>query len=166
MSSARLFAAVAVVSLAAVGAALVSQHAFGMQPCPWCVLQRLIFVAIALVCGVGMAWRSAAGRIVAGGLGVVLALCGVAAAGWQHFRAAASASCNLTLADKIVSGWLGLDSLLPGVFSPRASCADAAVDLLGVPYDVWSMALFAALSVVLVAATLRPPRAGPRARRA
>jgi len=34
------------------------------------------------------------------------------------------------------------------VFSPRASCADAAVDLLGLPYTFWSLGLFA-LFVVL-----------------
>ena len=38
-----LFAFVAVVCVAALGAALVSQHVYDMQPCPWCVLQRLIF---------------------------------------------------------------------------------------------------------------------------
>ena len=38
---------IALLSLAAVAAALVSQHMFDMQPCPWCVLQRLIFLAIA-----------------------------------------------------------------------------------------------------------------------
>ena len=54
--------AVAVLSLAAVGAALISQHTFDMQPCPWCVLQRLIFVAIALVCIVGALIRSTAAR--------------------------------------------------------------------------------------------------------
>ena len=134
-------AGVALACLAAVGAALVSQHAFGMQPCPWCVLQRVIFLAIALACGLGLAWRSAAGRRVGAGLALLLALSGVAAALWQHFQAAASASCNLTLADKIVSA-LQLDSLLPDVFSPRASCADAAVSLFGIPYDFWSLALF------------------------
>lgn len=35
-------------SLAAIGAALVSQHVFDMQPCPWCVLQRAVFAAMAL----------------------------------------------------------------------------------------------------------------------
>jgi hypothetical protein len=44
----RWFGAIALVALAAVGAALVSQHRFGMEPCPWCVLQRLIFVGIAV----------------------------------------------------------------------------------------------------------------------
>ena len=145
----RLFASVAVVCVAAVGAALVSQYRFDMQPCPWCVLQRVIFLAIALACVIGLVWRRAAGRVVASGLGLVLAFCGIGAALWQHFKAAASASCNLTFADQVVSLWLHLDSLWPEVFSPRASCADAAVSLLGIPYDFWSLALFAALAIAL-----------------
>jgi disulfide bond formation protein DsbB len=150
MRSTTLFGAVGFACLLAVGAALVSQHVFGMQPCPWCVLQRVIFLAIAIACGLGLLWRSAAGRSLAAGLGVLLALAGVAAALWQHFQAAASASCNLTLADKIVSRWLGLDSLWPDVFSARASCADAAVSLLGIPYDFWSLALFAGVGLTLL----------------
>ena len=157
-AGARVLAGVAIASVAAVGAALVSQHVFGMQPCPWCVLQRVIFLAIAAACVVGLVWRSALGRLAGGGLALLLALCGVAAALWQHFQAAASASCNLTLADRIVSGWLGLDSLWPDVFSARASCADAAVNLLGVPYDLWSLALFAALAFALLRALWRAPR--------
>ena len=141
LPSAKLLVVVAIVCLAAVGAALVSQHLFDMQPCPWCVLQRVIFVAIALVCLIGAAIPARAGRIGAALLVELLAVCGIAAALWQHFKAAASASCNLTLADKII-GALRLDSLLPDVFSPRASCADAAVSLFGVPYDFWSLALF------------------------
>jgi protein dithiol:quinone oxidoreductase len=147
MNPSRWFAGLAVGCLAAVGAALVSQYAFNMQPCPWCVLQRVIFLAIALVCIVGLIWRGAVGRPICAGLGLLLALCGVAAALWQHFQAAESASCNLTLADRIVSGWLGLDSLVPDVFSARASCSDAAVKLLGVPYDFWSLLLFAVIAV-------------------
>ena len=137
---------VAILSLAAVGAALVSQHAYDMQPCPWCVLQRLIFVAIALVCIVGALIRSSGAR--AGVLAVLLALCGVAAALWQHFQAAKSASCKLTLADKILNATT-LPSVLPDVFEPRASCADAAVGLFGVSYDFWSLALF--VVIVLIA---------------
>ena len=142
-------AGIAVLCVGAVGAALVSQHVFNMQPCPWCVLQRLIFLAIAAACVIGLVWRSSLGRRVGASLGALLALCGIAAALWQHFKAAASASCNLTFADTIVSQWLQLDSLLPDVFSPRASCADAAVSLLGVPYDFWSLALFAISAITL-----------------
>jgi disulfide bond formation protein DsbB len=132
---------VALGSVAVVGAALVTQHVFDMQPCPWCVLQRLIFLAVSAAALVGLAWRSALGRRVSGGLVVVLALCGAAAALWQHFVAASSASCNLTLAEKIVAA-TGLDGRFPEVFAAYASCADAAVDLVGVPYEFWSLAAF------------------------
>ena len=142
-TTAQLFLLGAVIPLGAVGAALVTQYHFDMQPCPWCVLQRAIFVAIAIASLIGLLLRVPAGRIAASSLMAVLALCGVAAALWQHFVAAASASCNLTLADKIISRWLQLDSLLPDAFEPRASCADAAANLLGVPYEFWSLALFA-----------------------
>ena len=144
-----VLAGVALACLVAVAAALVSQHVFDMQPCPWCVLQRVIFLAIALACGLGLLWRSRVGRLISTTLALLLAASGIAAALWQHFKAAASASCNLTLADRIVSGFLQLDSLLPEVFSPRASCADAAVNLLGVPYDFWSLALFVAIDGAL-----------------
>ena len=147
--------AIAFVCVAAVAAALVSQHRFDMQPCPWCVLQRVLFLAIAAVCLLGLAWRSSTGRRVVAGVGALLALGGAASALWQHFYAAASASCNLTLADKIVSRWLQLDSALPDVFEARATCADAAVNLLGVPYAFWSLGLFFAIFVALAAPRLR-----------
>jgi disulfide bond formation protein DsbB len=90
-------------------------------------------------------------------LAVLLALSGVSAALWQHFVAASSSSCNLTLADRILAQ-LGLDASLPEVFQPRASCADAAVDLLGVPYEFWSLALFLLLGVAAVFSLRRSVR--------
>ena len=52
-----LFGAVPLLSFGAIAAALVSQHAFAMDPCPWCVLQRLVFIAIGLCALLGLAWR-------------------------------------------------------------------------------------------------------------
>ncbi len=148
-SNAASFAVVALLSFGAVIAALVSQHAYAMEPCPWCVLQRLIFLAIGVFALLGLAWRGAAGSGVAGTFGALLAGAGMAAALWQHFVAAKSASCNLTLADKIISATT-LDRLLPDVFEARASCADAAVNLLGVPYAMWSALAFVVCAIVLV----------------
>ena len=54
-SSRAVLAGIAGVALASVAAALLTQHVFDMQPCPWCVLQRLIFVLIALVALAGLA---------------------------------------------------------------------------------------------------------------
>lgn len=145
---------IAGVSLAAIGAALVSQHVYDMQPCPWCILQRVVFATIALVALVA---ALVPGRLVhVAGLAVteLLATAGAAAALWQHFVAKSSSSCNLTLADRIVSG-LGLDGWAPEVFAPRASCADAAVNLLGLPYEFWSLGLFVLLGTAAVAALVK-----------
>ena len=155
MTAARLFAATALACFASVAAALVSQHSFGMQPCPWCVLQRLIFLVIGIVALTGWAWRSRAGRHIAATIAAVLSVCGLASALWQHFVAAKSPSCNLTLADRIINATT-LNGLLPDVFEARASCADAAVDLLGVPYALWAAALFALCAVAMVEVLRRP----------
>ncbi len=136
-------------SLAAIGAALVSQHVFDMQPCPWCVLQRAVFAAMALVALVGALVPQRLVQAVSLVSVDLLATAGAAAALWQHFVAKSSSSCNLTLADRIVSG-LQLDALAPEIFAPRASCADAAVDLLGLPYEFWSLGLFATLGAASV----------------
>lgn len=149
-----LLLGMAVISLGAVAVALWTQHALGMEPCPWCVLQRLIFVAIALVILPALVWRRGFVQFTSALLALALALSGVAAALWQHFVAAVSSSCNMTLADRIVSG-LRLDGLLPEVFQARASCADAAVRLWGLPYEAWSLILFMLLAVVALRLVMR-----------
>jgi protein dithiol:quinone oxidoreductase len=150
----RAWALIALVSFAAVAVALISQHMFDMQPCPWCVLQRAVFTAMGLLALLGLALRSRTGTW-AVALGVdALGTAGVAAALWQHFVAASSTSCNLTLADKILQA-LGLVNLLPEVFEPRASCAEAKVNLLGLPYEFWSLGVFALLAAWALGVALR-----------
>jgi disulfide bond formation protein DsbB len=147
-----LFAFIAVASLGVVGMALVSQHVFNMQPCPWCILMRLIFLVLATLGLLGLLLsRLGFVRRLLAGLGVVGALSGIASALWLYFVAASSTSCNLTLADRIISG-LGLDALLPEVFEARASCADAAVSMLGLPYALWALTMFVLLAAASVAA--------------
>ncbi|GAA0762930.1 disulfide bond formation protein B [Ideonella azotifigens] len=138
---------VALLCFGAVGFALFAQYRLDMLPCPWCTLQRLIFLVIGVLALLAAAVRGL--RKPLAGLGLLLSLAGVASALWQHFYAAASASCNLTLADKILDK-LGLFELAPSVFAPMASCADAAVNLLGVPFAFWSLALFALCGLIWV----------------
>src|SRR6185369_4527508 len=75
-----IFALIGLVSVAAVGGALLAQYGFDIKPCPWCVLQRLIFLVIALVCLIGWLWRARASCTLSA-LGVLVrSACGVAAA--------------------------------------------------------------------------------------
>ena len=148
LSQRLVLVVLALVSLGAVGLALISQHVYGMLPCPWCILQRVVFVLIALLL---LLAAFLPGRALFVALSVLAALAGIAAALYQHFVAAKSDSCNLTLADKIVSG-IGLNKAWPDVFEVRASCADAAVDLLHLPYEFWSLALYVILAVAAIVA--------------
>lgn len=151
-----LLTLVALLSLAAVALALVSQHSYGMRPCPWCTLQRFIYLLVALLAALGAAagaWRRPLALLAA-----LTALSGAAAAVWQHFHAAQDSSCDFTFADKVL-GTLRLWDLAPSVFEPTASCAQSAVDLLGVPYALWSLALFLLLASGCATACARAQRA-------
>eukprot|EP01031_Cornospumella_fuschlensis_P007142 gene7142-8862_t len=137
----------ALASFAGVGIALVAQHQFGVKPCPWCVLQRGIFLLIGTFSLLG--WLVQGRRTLRqAALVAVLLLCaaGVTAAVFQHEVASQTASCAMGLADKIVTA-LGLEELWPSVFMITANCAEAAAyRLIGLPYEVWSGMLFAALA--------------------
>jgi disulfide bond formation protein DsbB len=140
--------AIAVLSFAAVALALVGQHYFDMRPCPWCILQRVIYLAIGLAALLGLIRPL---RMPAAALALVLAGCGIAAALYQHFVAAKSNSCALTLADRIVSA-LGLDRLAPSWFEATANCSEAIVKVFGIAFDVWSLLLYCVLAVAAILA--------------
>ena len=151
----RLLVLVGLMGLAAVGLALTAQYQFGVKPCPWCILQRAIVLLIAgtallggvLAWGLKRASREAGSKLVARATAVpvvVMALSGLVAATYQNAVASDSASCALTLADRIITT-LGLEDLWPKMFMITANCAEAhAYRLLGLPYEVWSGLLFAA----------------------
>lgn len=154
---ARALALMAAASFAGVGIALVAQHQFAVKPCPWCVLQRAIFLLIGVLSLVGWAVhvKRALRQAV---LVLVLVLCaaGLTAAVFQHEVASQTATCAMGLADNIVTA-LGLEELWPSVFMITANCAEAAAyRLLGLPYEVWSGLLFTALGALgLVVLTKR-----------
>ena len=143
----QVLAAIGVLALGAVGVAALAQYAFDMQPCPWCVFQRLIYVVVGVLALLAAALSNTPRRVA-----IVLAflgtLAGVASALWQQLHAINESSCDLSLAERII-GKLQLDSLLPQLFEARTSCADAAVSVLHIPFAVWSCALFVILALLL-----------------
>lgn len=153
----RWFLGAAALCLGVVGAALYTQHALDMLPCPWCVLQRMIFLVVGAAALLGAVFGAPTARRLAAGLMLLGAVAGAAAALWQHFVASSSTSCKLTLADRII-GASGLDALLPSVFGVWASCADAAVKLLGLPYEAWSLLAFVLLGAVAFRLLVLPTR--------
>ena len=138
---------VGLVALAAVGVAAIAQYVFNMQPCPWCVLQRFIYIVVGVLALLAAALPTLLRRLFSA-LALLASLSGVAAALWQQLHAVNEASCDLSLAERIVSA-LQLDRYVPQLFVAYASCGDAAVSVLGIPFAVWSCILFVLLAVVL-----------------
>jgi disulfide bond formation protein DsbB len=147
LRTSTVLSGVAIASPTAVIAALVTQYGFDMQPCAWCVLQRLEFLLIGAVAALALLLRIPLVRSALGAVLMLLAGCGAASALYQHFVAARSTSCRFSLAEQIIGSRLHLDSLLPSVFGVRATCADAAVTLLGIPYEFLSLALFVLIAL-------------------
>ena len=147
---------IAAACVVAVSAALLAQYGFDMQPCPWCILQRLSYLALALVCIAAALVDGRGPRYALGGLAFVLAGCGVAASIWQHVVAAKQFSCSLTFADNVITA-LRLESLLPSLFQVTATCADAAVSMLGVPFEYWSLLLFVLIGAAIAWLIVKAP---------
>jgi disulfide bond formation protein DsbB len=156
LTASRVLGTSALLSLAALAAALVAQHGFDIRPCPWCVMQRGVFLLIALVAGMGwLLQRVGVIRLLSLALSLLLSLAGMASAYYQHEVAAKLASCDMTLADRILMA-LDLEARWPSVFMVTASCSEAsAYRLLGQPYEVWSGALFALLALAALLALKR-----------
>ncbi|WP_432784389.1 Disulfide bond formation protein B [Oligella sp. MSHR50489EDL] len=146
---------IAIVCLASVAFALFSQHVLGMQPCAWCVLQRLIFIVIALICLLVNLSSSLIYQKVITFIAALFSISGVLAAWHQATVASQSFSCDMTFADVFMSRQTGLDSALPWLFGIYATCMDAAVKLFGVEYAVWALILFALVALVLIASLFR-----------
>ena len=157
LNSRRWLMAMAVVCVLAVDGALVAQHAFDMRPCPWCILQRLIYVVIALLCVAGALVPSRPARVALIALVLPLSVFGAISAVYQHEVAANTVSCNLSFAEKVISG-SGIDSAAPFLFQVTASCAESAFKLLGVPFEFWSLGLFSLLALGALAMLLRSVR--------
>ena len=149
---------VALLALGSLATALTAQYMFDMQPCPWCILQRLIYIVVAVLALAG-AFMSGRKRQFAIGLALLGTLSGIASALWQHLVASHEDSCVLSLADRITTG-LHLDSLLPQLFIAYGGC-DQVKPMMGIPFALWSCAMYVVLALLLawtLRATLKSAR--------
>lgn len=137
---------IAATSIALVGAALYLQHAQGMLPCPLCVIQRYLFLAIALFSLVG----ALGGKVKLGaGLALLGAIGGLGVVG-KHLYVLAHPgfSCGIdpmeTSLNKIPTA-----TLMPWIFRADGLCESATDTLLGLSVPQWSAVWFVILTVTL-----------------
>ncbi|MEW6372224.1 MAG: disulfide bond formation protein B [Pseudomonadota bacterium] len=138
---------VAAISFALIGVALYLQHAHDMLPCPLCVIQRYLFLAI----GIASLAGALAGRIKAGaGVALLAALGGLGVVG-KHLYVLANPgfSCGIdpmeTMLNKIPTA-----TLMPWLFEADGLCENATDGLFGLSIPQWSAVWFVLLTLTLV----------------
>lgn len=146
---------ISIFSFGSVAVALISQYVYDMQPCAWCVFQRLLYLIIGVVALAVVLLKPGRSGLFLGATSIAaIAVAGVTAAIYQEKVAANTFSCAQTLADQIMTK-SGLDATLPWLFGIYASCMEARVKLLGIEYAWWSMAMFCLLGLLAMITMLR-----------
>lgn len=146
---------ISIFSFGSVAVALISQYVYDMQPCAWCVFQRLLYLIIGVVALAVVLLKPGRSGLFLGAASIAaIAVAGVTAAIYQEKVAANTFSCAQTLADQIMTK-SGLDATLPWLFGIYASCMEARVKLLGIEYAWWSMAMFCLLGLLAMITMLR-----------
>jgi len=156
MSSSRnLLLAIAAVSLALVGAALYLQHAKDMLPCPLCVIQRYLFLGIAIFSLIG----AFANKIKAGaGFALLCALGGLGVVG-KHLYVLAHPgfSCGIDPMETVLNK-IPTATLMPWLFRADGLCEAAQDTVFGLNVPQWSAVWFVILTLALIAALVRRVR--------
>jgi disulfide bond formation protein DsbB len=159
--SRRVFALIFLVCVGLVGYALYLQHWQGLDPCPWCVVQRVGFMLVGLVALVG-AFRRPARRwtAVCSTLGFIAAGAGAAAAAyhvWLQSDPVRAAKCVGSPVELVLDR-LQIGQLAPALLQYDGPCTLKPWSFLGLSIPAWSLAWFVALALVFIALALAARR--------
>jgi disulfide bond formation protein DsbB len=154
--SRSLLLSIAVASFGLIGVALYLQHGLDMLPCPLCVIQRYLFLAIGIA---SLAGAFISKPKIAAGVGILAALGGLYTAG-KHLYVLANPglSCGIdpveTFLNKIPTA-----TYLPFLFRADGLCEDATAPWFGLSIPQWSFLWFALFTMALAWALIRRSRA-------
>ncbi len=143
------------------GFALYLQHAEGLEPCPLCIFQRIVFVALTVVCFIALVHNPPGwGRRMYGGAALVLSAAGAALAArhvWiQMFPEVAECGPGLGyMLDRFP-----LTEVFSQVLKGTGDCADVLWTFLGLSIPAWTLVVFVVFLFVSLAFVIRPPASG------
>ena len=150
----RLYFLAVAACFGSVAYALYVQYGMLMQPCPLCILQRVVFLAMGVFFLAGAIHNPGAfGRKVYAALVGLSAIAGLAVAG-RHV------AIQLAPADQLsFCGGMGLDYMLEAmpltealviVFKGSGECAKIDWSFLGLSMPMWTLVLYAGLLALAV----------------
>ncbi len=149
----KAFTIIFLLCLALLGYGLYLQHWMNLDPCPWCIVQRLGFIAVALVCLVAALHRPGpGGTMFYSGVGALLAAAGATAAGYHIYI-----QSDPKRAAECMGGWLErwldmtkIGKMVPPLLQYDGSCVLKPWSFLGLSIPEWSLAWFAVLFIAFV----------------
>ncbi|MDY0974362.1 disulfide bond formation protein B [Massilia sp. CFBP9012] len=152
----QILFAISSISFALIAVALYLQHSMEMRPCPLCVIQRYMFLAIGVCALVG----AIGGKVRAATILALLAAFGGLVTVGKHLYVIANPgfSCGIdpmeTMLNKIPTA-----EYLPWLFRADGLCEGATDTILGLAIPQWSAVWFVVLTVLLGWTLLRHSRA-------
>lgn len=150
--SGRLFTLVFVACVAILGFALYLQHVERLDPCPWCIVQRLGYIAIGLIALVAALHRPGPGMTVFYAvLGAATAAAGAVAAGYQVYLQSdpkRAAACVGSPVERFLDQ-TGIGSWSPPLLQYDGPCTVKPWSFLWLSIPEWSLVVFIALAVFL-----------------
>jgi disulfide bond formation protein DsbB len=136
----------------------------GVEPCPLCIIQRIFFLGLGLVCLVAVV-HGASGRAnrVYGVLMALLALGGGSVAArqvWLQHHPDPAAECGAGLSYLFQNS--PLPEFIATVFRGTGDCSEVGWTFLGLSIPEWSLAAFAGLALVGIWQTILARTALPQ----
>jgi protein dithiol:quinone oxidoreductase len=139
---ARLFTAVFLGCVLALSAALYLQHVSNLDPCPWCVVQRLLFVVIGLFALAGALHRPRAFGLTAYATVIGLfAISGIAAATYHvqlQSDPARAAQCAGSWVERLLD-YSALGKVIPPLFQYDGPCTLKPWSMFGLSIPEWAL---------------------------
>lgn len=150
--------AAAVACFALIGFAIYSQLAWGLDPCPLCIFQRVAFAALGVVLLLAAIAgpRTRGGRIGWGVASLVAAAVGICIAGrhvWLQLNPPPVPSCGAPLAYMVETMPAG--SWIRKVLTGNGDCGTIDWTFLGLSMPMWSLAWFVLLAAWIAIAAFR-----------
>lgn len=156
-----IFAAIGVSCVGLLGTAYYLQYGPGQQqPCPLCILQRYVYITIAVIAlgAAAIGTRRTATMVIAIVLDVFAAI-GATLALWQVTKGDSMTSCDTDLVGQIVHA-LPTRAWWPEFLAAYGGCADKFPPIFGLSAPLWSFLWFAGFTAICGFIVIRLRRAG------
>lgn len=143
------FLLLAIGAFGLIGGGLIVQDIYRLSPCPLCIFQRLLYLAIGGLALLGVLWP-AFGRWW-GGLILAIGLGGLGVAAYQSWMQAfpeLASECSFVDPNAIerLVDWLGMQ--WPSLFLATGFCSTRDWELLGLSIANWSVICFAGCALL------------------